>query len=749
MASNIVEYILRLKTGKAEDGLEKVASKTKKATDGFEIMSGAILAVGSAFTVATAGFLSFAQAQSDIINDLNDLSTRSGVAANSIQGLQFAFMASGQEAANVKQLLDKLPRILAMADKGTGNISIAFKKLKISLRDNNDEMKSADEIFGEMVSAIQKIPSATEKATTASMIFGTQAGNLLQAFGNVEDLNTFTQFTNDFGVSAEEGAVQAAQFQQAMAALDVSITALGQSVALIFGETGFVSPIKFAGQVVTFLATAIDESVRGIKNSGETLEIALERISLEGHRAMSEFEKIKLEMTPVIFRSDDFDFRMAAAKSSIEDFGEQLDALDERQFGVDGLWADPLGEGIQAADAFGDRLDALMEKLQQGREGGGIIIPDDPVEIEVKFSAIEGGIDALMDELMGDVSKSMSKSIKEVTKEQDALLKEEKRKRLEKIAIASDVISSLSDPTSAINKVAAFAFDKYLEDLAPIASAAFGLLVDLGQPVINALQSQIDRSISLSTSSMEDIGKAQEEATKKLLALQRGTGTKEAEAASKVARTEQKIQAETLKKELAALKGAPGEDMALAREIALMEQEIQAVAFAQAISQGIQMLPGMLLQVLPSLLFEMVKGLVEAIFGLPLRIWEALKEGFRSIVDALTLGLGDKLESAGNWFKESGQSIKEFIASIGKGQGGLRFTGQESGLAILHPRETVVPESGRMSQSVSRDLAQQTGSPINISINSLVTERGAIDELVRQVEQRFSTFGNSTSPLFN
>ena len=145
----------------------------------------------------------------------------------------------------------------------------------------------------------------------------------------------------------------------------------------------------------------------------------------------------------------------------------------------------------------------------------------------------------------------------------------------------------------------------------------------------------------------------------------------------------------------------------------------------------------------------MVKGLVEAIFGLPLRIWEALKEGFRSIVDALTLGLGDKLESAGNWFKESGQSIKEFIASIGKGQGGLRFTGQESGLAILHPRETVVPESGRMSQSVSRDLAQQTGSPINISINSLVTERGAIDELVRQVEQRFSTFGNSTSPLFN
>ena len=246
---------------------------------------------------------------------------------------------------------------------------------------------------------------------------------------------------------------------------------------------------------------------------------------------------------------------------------------------------------------------------------------------------------------------------------------------------------------------------------------------------------------------MEDIGKAQEEATKKLLALQRGAGTKEAEAASKVARTEQRIRKEELKQQLDALRGVGGEDMALAREIAIMESEIQAVAFAQAIGQGIQMLPGMLLQVLPSLLFDMTISLVEAIFGLPLRIWEALKEGFRSIVDAITLGVGDKISDK---IDEARRKDMTWMGlKLPSGQGGLRFTGQESGLAILHPRETVVPESGKMSQSVSRDLAQQTGSPINISINSLVTERGAIDELVRQVEQRFSAFGNSTSPLFN
>jgi len=248
---------------------------------------------------------------------------------------------------------------------------------------------------------------------------------------------------------------------------------------------------------------------------------------------------------------------------------------------------------------------------------------------------------------------------------------------------------------------------------------------------------------------MDDIIKAQESAVKTLQAIQR-PDSKEAAAAERVAKVEQKIQAETLKKELAALKGAPGEEMALAREIALMESEIQAVAFAKAIGQGIQMLPGMLLQVLPSLLFEMVKGIIEAIFTLPFRIWEALKEGFRSIVDAISLGLGDKFEAAGEGFRSTAQAIGEWIKNIGSGQAGLRFTGSQSGLALLHPKEVVVPESGRMSQAVGRSMAQQSGGGgINISINSLVTERSAIDELVRQVERRFYTFGNSTSPLFN
>jgi hypothetical protein len=72
-----------------------------------------------------------------------------------------------------------------------------------------------------------------------------------------------------------------------------------------------------------------------------------------------------------------------------------------------------------------------------------------------------------------------------------------------------------------------------------------------------------------------------------------------------------------------------------------------------------------------------------------------------------------------------------------------------TGLAMLHPNEFVVPQSGMMPQAVNRTLdsmSNQTGTQINI--NSMITERSAVDELVRRIENRYQLFGQSRSTLF-
>jgi hypothetical protein len=84
------------------------------------------------------------------------------------------------------------------------------------------------------------------------------------------------------------------------------------------------------------------------------------------------------------------------------------------------------------------------------------------------------------------------------------------------------------------------------------------------------------------------------------------------------------------------------------------------------------------------------------------------------------------------------------------GQGGLRFTGSNRGLAMLHEGEMVVPRSGQISSSVARDVGVATSGSgsVNITINSIITERSAIDALVEKIEERYGSFGQSTNPLF-
>ena len=740
--ANIVEYILDLKTQKAQSSLKEVGSKSKSLTSSLKMVTGAVVGVGIAFAAASAGLLKFAQSQADVINDLNDLSTRSGVSASSINALKLAFVSSGQAAGTVKQLLDKMPKVLANIERGVGNSKKAFDELGLELHDTTGEMKDADTVFNEMVSAIQGIESPTKKATVAADLFGRQAGNLLQAFGNQESLQTFMNITERFGVdTGPEASKQAAKFQQSIGVLSTVLEKFGQVFAKIFGVKGFVAPLQFAMEMIVELTSVINHSTIFVRALIPRLEKEFDLAIAQIKKKVLDFKDEVLGFASFIIPIDVTQLQedRKTAFKEIREIENAISAMPDMKELFINIDKKSRRETVDFVREFTTFLDSFDEDKKTAPR---VIVPEVKLpekEIKEKWKTIEF-------KKLANVQVELE-GLAEAADEFGAEL-EESMKVFSLGGIVAMVGSALTNLLTSGSEQFTKSIINGFGPIGEIISDSVGKLADLGQPVIDALTSQIDRTIDLSTSSMDDILSAQDEATKTLQAL-KSPDSKESQAAARVAKVEQKIQAETLRKELSALRGAPGEDMALAREIAMLQAEIQAVAFANALGQAIQMLPGILFRVLPGMLIDLSISIVEAIFSLPMRIWEALKEGFRSVVEALTLGLGDKFESAGNWFKETGQSIKEFISSIGKGQGGLRFTGSQSGLAILHPNETVVPASGRMSEQVSRAFGEQSGGGVNISINSLVTERSAIDELVRQIERRFNTFGNSTSPLFN
>ena len=683
---------------------------------------------------AGRAFVDFAQSQADLINDLNDLSTRSGVAAESVHALQFAFMASGQAAGNVQQLLDQMPRVLAHAARGTGAISKAFDDLGLSVHNAQGELKTTDQMFEEITQSLQSIENPTLKATTAVEIFGRQAGNMLQAFGNVETLQTFRSFTEEFGVDIEEASRQAARFQQAMAALDIVIGKFGQTIASIFGEEGFVAPIKFAGQAINGLAALVGGVIDNTKRSFDGFLLDLRQRLLEFldvvYGALNALSAFSLSPEAMRFTNN-----------ALNDISEGLEAVKAQQIELSRsrltVRSDlgPIDAAIKAFKDYGVEIDNIMDKLGEAGAGsvaGDLNLPDQEVDVAVNVE--EMNIDGLLDELNEDIEKSMSSSIQDIATEQAAARKiqEDFNK-----GIAAG-ISSISTPQGFMSNL----ITGLLGPIAPIVDSAMGLLVGFGEGVLAAFTAASDRAIELSTQSAQDLVGMRQDLLEEGRALDRGpTGLSQ-----EVLRLEQANEKKRLQATLSALRGADGEEMERAREIAMMEAEIQAVTFANAIGQGIQMLPKILIQVLPEMLLQMAIEIVKAIFNLPRAIWEAIKGGFRSIVDALTLNIGDTIRDRIDEARKKDMSW--FGLQIPQGQSGMRFTGADQGLAILHRNETVVPATGRSSQETRQNIQANTGQGLTIQINSLVTERSAIDELVRRIQTRYSTFGQATSPIF-
>ena len=199
-------------------------------------------------------------------------------------------------------------------------------------------------------------------------------------------------------------------------------------------------------------------------------------------------------------------------------------------------------------------------------------------------------------------------------------------------------------------------------------------------------------------------------------------------------------------------------------------EEIQqeAEAFSMAVANGLAMLPRILIQVLPKFVLQLIKGIGLEILKLPFiiadAIFESLKKIFQPIIDFFSSSKEERQENRqsrrdarkrrrekdGNFVQQLFNTDSGFLSGgIMSAASGARFTGGSRGLAMLHEGETVLPASGRAGQQEQRMLSQAGGGGgINIVINSAVVEHRAIDELVRQLESRFGTFGVGKTPLF-
>ena len=731
------------------DETEKSSKKTSKGLQGLKIAGAAaagalagiatvavgtiatVGALGSAYIDAQKAAFAFTREVVDSVNDLNDLSAQSGLTAGSIQAVITAFEGSGQSAQAASAFIGRFPRLFADLASGASRASESAARLGISLTDAEGNIKSADTVLIDVTRALQSIEDPTERATEGFLLLGRSAGQFLQAFGATSEFENFLSITERFGVeTGPEASAAAARFQEQLAFLNVVVKGLQQRfVNAVGGVDFFNDKLLQAIKIVVTLQDFIAENEEQFKQLGNALKVAGADVLTFFQQALPAFASFvntvfgtvveQIRLTALTLRdfgviSDETFKTFSQSANSVRNVADTVANLTTQLAAVD--FTGDTGAGTGGRTGASD-VEEFLRKLLAG-------VSDGAKEARPPVEDLATAIDAT-----GDAAA-------QAQEEYDALMKQ--------ILDAGKTIDSATAQFIPFEAAVSKAEQQLgaLED-------AFRLATEQGIPT--------EKITRLMAAAEED------------LAVKREAGAKAAEEAARQAKQDQFDAAAGIVDAVANLDvaqlagfvnpalGAIASTLITLGEKSPEQIREETLAQAEAIKNGIAVLPELIFSIAPQLGVALAEAFIDGIQLFFVNLVNGIRDAFTFI------GRGRDITPDGERVGRSRRRdfLSDFInpfqsaSFMGGGrfvpsaQGGIRFTGMQDGLAMLHRGEFVVPQSGQRPQQVDRQLNNTTGGGMTININSAVVDRNAVDALVREIEIRFNNqFGTSSSSLF-
>ena len=780
---NVVEYILDIKTKAAEEGLEdvvdaledvekelkKTQKESAKTEDKFEKFKKAGMAVAKVAAVVAAvgvailgaGKAAFEASRrvTDLVNELNDLSVRSGVSAKTIQGLRQAMLSSGQSAESLTEVLGAISGQFAQLSTEGSAVEKKFMSFGIAVKDTNGELRSNNDILLDSIKLLQGISDSSERSRAAVTLFGEAGAKLNQALA-AGDFERFLSFTEKFGIDAgPEASRTAAQFQVVLSGLGTVLNGtLQKFVSATDGQNRFIQGMIKLGGIIAFTGSLFD-------SLSDEIQFLTDKFL--------DFLNFGLRQT-IALMGGPFTFVIGSAINALNFLGLEVEFLNKAMSNLAGFTL----ETIDPSNKLRNAIDKATEDMKEYEDTIG--------NINFSLDAFQTGSQGASNEL-NDLGKQAEITTEKLRTLNDVLMDIFKRftsfnvdKFVSDFAIgfaAIDKIIKKSFDPSRIDLFANTLRKKLLDTVTLDAEAGmldgqkFGEITIEAtkftrfEEFLNKMKLGVTEIFSIA---VKGLGRS---ASKISGALNKGLSTGASTAVTAIlaviglaSKIGQRARSEAEIREMQKRRREEGKAVSMTvaevqqRDIQKsIEQDIRARA--KAIELGLEALPRILFNVLPPLLVEFADRIVFGFFKSIAEFVGILKDFFRSIFTRE--GRQERREARDRRQEARGEEFRNRleqlinIAGFRSGgrylpsaRGGIKFTGmQDQGLAMLHRGEFVVPETGQMPQAVQRTMGMG-GSGINITINASVVESNAVDELVRQIERRFQTFGSSTSPLF-
>lgn len=213
--------------GRAAQQTEQAMGKINGAVN---MAKGALAALGVG--VSVGAFAALVKGSIDAADNLRDMSMKTGIAVETLNGLGFAAGQAGGSLESMVASAGKLNKSIVEAAGGNKDVGEAFSKLGISVRDANGHLKTADVVMAEVADKFKTYADGPEKSAIALRIFGKAGADMIPLLNDGGDaMRDNIAYAKQYSGVTEELAAASDNFNDTMGKLAIQQKSFGNAMA--------------------------------------------------------------------------------------------------------------------------------------------------------------------------------------------------------------------------------------------------------------------------------------------------------------------------------------------------------------------------------------------------------------------------------------------------------------------------------------------------------------------------------------
>ena len=208
--------------------LENLAGNLNGAAGACTALVGGLAAVVGGLSAATLS-------TAETAKDLQTMAQTTGLTVEALQELEYISVSLGMEEDEVGDKMKDLTAAMRDARDGSEDMQGAFDRLGVSVTERNGELRSAGDVFFEVVGALGEMQNATERDALAMQIFGEEAQRLNPMISaGIDTIRGLAEEANNLGYVMDTSTVEKfSELDTSFAQFEKQAEALKNSFAVV------------------------------------------------------------------------------------------------------------------------------------------------------------------------------------------------------------------------------------------------------------------------------------------------------------------------------------------------------------------------------------------------------------------------------------------------------------------------------------------------------------------------------------